>query len=64
MPSECDVVLFVAKHLAASNANLFTHQVDASDFFGHWMLYLQTSVHLKEVELAGCVVDQELDSAG
>ena len=61
---ERDVVLPVAERLAGGDAQLLAHQVDAGDLLGDRVLDLQPGVHLEEEELAGGVVDQELDRAG
>lgn len=39
------------------------HQIDSSDVFGDWVLYLQPRVHFKEVEVF-LRVDQKLNSSG
>ena len=49
--------------LAARDADLPLHQVDAGHHLGDRMLDLQARVHLEEVERA-VVVEQELDGAG
>ena len=49
--------------LAARDADLPAHQIDAGDHLGDRMLDLQPRVHLEEVEPA-VVVEQELDRAG
>src|SRR5690606_41885654 len=64
VPGEGDGVLAVAERLAGSDADLLAHQVDAGDRLGDRVLDLQPGVHLEEEELAGGVVDEELDRAG
>ena len=49
--------------LAARDANLPVHQIDAGHHLGDRMLDLQPRVHLEEVE-AAVLVEQELDRAG
>ena len=51
-----------AQLLAGGDADLFLHDVDAGDHFGHRMLDLHARVHLDEVELA--VFVQEFERAG
>lgn len=43
------------------DADLFAHEVDAEDGFGHRMLDLQASVHLDEIEFA--ILVEEFDRA-
>ena len=44
------------------DANLFAHQIEARDHFGHRMLDLQPGVHLDKIEFV--VLVQKLDRAG
>ena len=48
--------------LAAGDADLLAHEVDAGDHLGHRMLDLEPGVHLDEVEFA--ILVEELDRAG
>jgi hypothetical protein len=45
------------------DADLRTHDVDASDRFGHCVLDLHARIHFDEIELAGVGVLQELHRA-
>ena len=62
-PVQPDVGLAVAERLARGDAELLAHQVDAGDRLGDRVLDLEPGVHLEEEELAGGVVDEELDRA-
>jgi hypothetical protein len=63
-PVKPTVVLVVAEGFAGCDAELLAHEVDAGDRFGDGVLDLETGVDLEEEELAGVVVDEELDRAG
>jgi hypothetical protein len=56
------VFLLELDRAAGRNADLFAHDVDAGDRFGHRMLDLQARVHLDEIEAA--ILEEELDRAG
>src|SRR5450830_180735 len=56
------VALAEAQLLAAGDADLFLHDVDAGDHFRHRVFDLHARVHLDEVELA--VLVQEFEGAG
>ena len=62
MAAQLDVALRERQLLAARDADLLLHDVDAGDHLGHRMLDLHARVHLDEVELA--VLVQELEGAG
>src|SRR5262245_22638086 len=46
-----DFFLLERKSLSRGNANLPLHEVDPGDQLRHWVLDLEASVHLEEVEL-------------
>ena len=62
--AERDRLLAVAERLAGGDAQLLTDEVDTRDLLGDGVLDLQPGVDLEEEELAGGVVDEELDGAG
>ena len=64
MPVGAHVVLGERQQLAGGDAQLQLDEVEAGDGLGDRVLDLQAGVHLQEVELAGGVVEQELDGAG
>jgi len=55
MPEELNIFLLRWKRLAPCNANLPLNKVVACDHLGHWMLNLQTRIHLQEIELTGLI---------
>jgi hypothetical protein len=59
---EADVTLLDREPTTGGDADLFVHQVDASDGFGDRMLDLKAGVHLDEIELA--IFVEEFDRAG
>jgi hypothetical protein len=59
---ELDVALLEAQFLAGGHADLFLHDVDAGDQFGHRVFDLDPRVHFDEIELA--VFVEEFEGAG
>jgi hypothetical protein len=57
------VFLFNRQFFASGHADHHLDQVEASDGFGHRVLYLQTGVHLQEVE-ALVFADHKLHRTG
>jgi len=55
----------IGQRLSGRDAYLQLHQVDAADFLGHRMFYLQTGIGLDEHEgqVAGCFIHQEFKGA-
>ena len=58
---DLEVVLGERQALLCSNADLFTHEVDAKDAFGHGVFHLKAGVHFDEIELS--VLIEELNRA-
>ena len=58
-----EVALGPAQRLAGGDAELLADQVDAGDLLGDGVLDLEAGVDLEEEELAGGVVDEELDGS-
>lgn len=61
--ADFDIFLFILEFLAFSDKDLFFNEIDASDFFGNAVFYLDTGVHFDEVEVA-MFIDEEFDGAG
>ena len=55
------VLLLIAKWLTISYTNLLLNEINAYNLLCDRMLYLKTSIHLKEIELM-VLVNKELDS--
>src|SRR5437870_13875435 len=51
MSAEHDIVLVKLERLSGRNEYLFSNQIRISDELGHWMLYLDSRVHLHEIEI-------------
>ena len=62
MSIDLNIVLFVLKLVASRDKNLLLHKIDARDLFSDWVLDLESSVHLQEVEVL-VDVHEELHSA-
>ena len=60
---EPDITLRESERLAACQADLLLDEVDARHHFRDRVFHLQPCVHFDEVELAGPVVEDELDRA-
>ncbi len=61
-PEKVDFALLQRERRARRDPDLFDHEIEPGDHFGHRMLHLETRVHLDEEELA--VLIEELDGAG
>ena len=49
--AKLNIILLVGQRISGGNGYHITHQIDARTFFRHRMLYLQTGIHLKKVEI-------------
>ena len=61
---ENEILLGELKRLSRSREDLRAHEVDPANELSHGMLYLQSSVHLEEVERLLIGVEQELTCPG
>lgn len=55
-----DILLFKSKWVTSSNEDLLLNQIDASNLLSNWMLYLESCVHFKEIEIL-VLVHEELN---
>ena len=63
MTAPIDITLRKRKPLAGRHANLFAHEIEACHQLRHWMLNLQTRIHLEKIKITRGVREQKLNGA-
>ena len=61
--AEFYIFLLIRQRIARSHRDHVTHQIDTGTFLRHRMLYLQTGIHFKEIEVL-VFIHHELQCAG
>ena len=61
MSSNLNVLLLPRKLHASREPDLLLHKIDISNHFGYWVLYLQSGIHLDEIELLRLKIRKKLN---